>query len=371
MDPRASHSFDVLAGRGDDLARAFYRRLFVLAPELRDAYPANLAEARRLFRHTLVEVGELAHDAEELASFLRQLLRDHPATVFLLDHDVAVRAAFLGALEDVAGASGPVPEELRRAWCDIHDLVWSALRDAALAGGGPTLHDGTVVAHHRVRSDLAVVRVAIDPVPTIRAGQYVTVEIPQRRGWWRHLSPAGVVGADGVAEFHVRAVRGGWVSPALVAGTVPGDRWRLGPPAGHLTVEPDGTRDVLLVAGGTGVAPALAIAEELTRGGSSRRVTVFYGGRALDGLHVLDRLRALALENPALTVVPVVESPWGIEEHVGEVQVGTLAEVVPRFGAWADRDILLSGPPAMLHTMVEAMLAAGTPLGNLHHDAFW
>ncbi|HEY2190739.1 MAG TPA: hypothetical protein VGH76_00355 [Actinomycetospora sp.] len=167
-----------------------------------------------------------------------------------------------------------------------------------------------------MRGDLAVVRVAIDPVPTFRAGQYVTVEIPQRRGWWRHLSPAGVrwwrhlspagvVGADGVAEFHVRAVRGGWVSPAL------------------------------------------------------------------DELHALDRLCALARENPALTVVPVAESPWGSEEHVAEVQVGTLAEVVPRFGAWTDREILLSGPPAMLHITVDAMLAARTPLGNLHHDAFW
>ena len=67
-----------------------------------------------------------------------------------------------------------------------------------------------------------------EPVP-YRAGQYVSVETPQRPRLWRSLSPANAPSPDGLLEFHVRAVPGGWVSRAIVAHSRVGDTWRIGP----------------------------------------------------------------------------------------------------------------------------------------------
>ena len=69
---------------------------------------------------------------------------------------------------------------------------------------------------------------------------------------WRYLSPANAPRTDNTIEFHVRAVDGGWVSPALVHATAKGDVLRLGPAVGNgLTLDESSDGDLLLLAGGT------------------------------------------------------------------------------------------------------------------------
>jgi NAD(P)H-flavin reductase len=70
--------------------------------------------------------------------------------------------------------------------------------------------------------------------------------------------------------------------------------------------------------------------------------------------------------NPWLTVIPVLES----HPRVAGFEHGTLADVVTRFGAWADRDVLVCGSPAMIRATVSRMLVAGTPLDRITYDPF-
>ena len=66
-----------------------------------------------------------------------------------------------------------------------------------------------MIKHEKVTRDVAIVEARPDqPVP-YRAGNYVSVEIPQRPRLWRYLSPANAPREDGHLEFHVRAVEGG------------------------------------------------------------------------------------------------------------------------------------------------------------------
>lgn len=78
----------------------------------------------------------------------------------------------------------------------------------------------TVVEHHRLREDLAVVRLVGDVVP-FRPGQYVDVSVPQNSRLLRRLSPALPPSHDGKLEFHVKTVPGGWVSGSIVKDTQP------------------------------------------------------------------------------------------------------------------------------------------------------
>src|SRR6185437_1525383 len=93
----------------------------------------------------------------------------------------------------------------------------------------------------------------------------LSVETPQRPRLWRYLSPANAPRDDGMIDFHVRAVDGGWVSRALVAHSRVGDTWRIGPPMGRMHVDPASGREILMVAGGTGMAPIKSLVEDLIK----------------------------------------------------------------------------------------------------------
>lgn len=177
---------------------------------------------------------------------------------------------------------------------------------------------------------------------------------------------ANAPGRDCVLEFHVRTVPGGWVSRAIVSHARVGDVWRIGPPMGQMTLDPRSRADLLMVVGGTGLAPARAIVEQLVHEGTDRKVCLFLGGRTWDDLYDVESLRRMAQENPWLTVVPVVEDDG---RRFG-AETGTLGQVVARYGAWADRATMIAGSPPMVRATVSAMLEAGTPFRNIHYDPY-
>jgi NAD(P)H-flavin reductase len=100
--------------------------------------------------------------------------------------------------------------------------------------------------------------------------------------------------------------------------------------------------------------------------GSDRKVALFVGGRTWDSLYDIDTLRRMAQDNPWLTVVPVIEEDG--RRHGAET--GTLGEVVARYGAWADRQVVVAGSPPMVRSTVSAMLDAGTPFMQIHYDPY-
>lgn len=357
-------SLAAISSKYDELGKLFYGLLFYAAPETRDLFPVAMGVQRSRFLRALLHVMQTVDRPDDLGTFLRQLGRDHRKFGVLAKHYDAVGVALIEAMAEVSGPTWTT--QVERAWRGAYDLVAEIMRGAADAERGPAVWMARVMEHHRLSDGVAVVRVQTSaPVPYM-PGQYLTVETPHRPRMWRSLSPANAPSSDGIIEFHVRAVPGGWVSRAIVAHTNIGEVWRVGPPMGQLTLAPGSKRDILMVTGGTGLSPALAILEELVGTHSDRKVGLFYGGRDFADLYAIDRLRALAHQHSWLTVIPVVENetdPYGAE-------IGTVAEVVARYGDWADRETMISGSPDMVRATVSAMLEAGTPLRQIHYDPF-
>ncbi|WP_206492023.1 FAD-binding oxidoreductase [Rhodococcus sp. KRD162] len=237
----------------------------------------------------------------------------------------------------------------------------------------------TVVQYHRLRNDLAVIRLEGDVVP-FKAGQSVSVSVPQHSALTRRYSPALPPSLDGKLEFHVRAVPAGWVSGGIVNETRPGDVWQISDPQGSLHVDDSG-RDVVMIAGGTGLAPLRAILLDLTRWERPPKVTLFVGGKSPRDLYASDMLWLMAAELPWLTVVPVVDQlhePWAsdrwndrIHAEIGSTAAffepehcweGAVADVVATQGPYPDRQILVCGSPGMEAATVRALVEIGTPL---------
>jgi NAD(P)H-flavin reductase len=358
-------SWEEVAPRSDELTQLFYGWLFRIAPETRELFPVTMELQRTRLLRALVHVVQMVDRPDDLSIFLRQLGRDHRKFGVLGEHYDRVGESLLGAIGEIAGPD-IWTHEVEDAWTGAYDIVSQLMREAADAERGPAVWMARVMEHRRVSQDLAIVRVQTSqPVPYL-AGQYVSVETPQRPRMWRSMSPANAPGPDCVLEFHVRTVPGGWVSRAIVSHARVGDVWRIGPPMGQMTLDPRGRSDLLMVAGGTGLAPARAIIEQLAGEGTDRKVCLFVGARSWADLYDVEALRRTAQENPWLTVVPVVEEDgrrYGAE-------TGTLGEVVARYGAWADREVTISGSPAMVRATVSAMLDAGTPFRNIHYDPY-
>ncbi|WP_216894312.1 FAD-binding oxidoreductase [Nocardia alni] len=244
----------------------------------------------------------------------------------------------------------------------------------------PTEWSSTVVGHHRLRHDLAVIRLIGEYVPFL-AGQSVEVEVPQHPGMRRRLSPALAPSLDGKLEFHVRAVPGGWCSGSIVADTAPGDEWRITEPAGWLSVD-EQTSDVVMLAGGTGLAPMRSLLLELSRRPAPPRTHLFIGGRTPRDLYASDMLYLLTDELPWLTVIPVVENsqdpdwvdPWyekcrvDIGFELDEMLEGTLADVVAEMGPLTNHQVLVCGSPGMTRTTVDRLIQTGTPAEVIRYE---
>ncbi len=347
-------SYAQVAPRAEEATRFFYAMLFAIAPATRELFAANMEVQRSRFWRALVHIVQNVDRPDELVPFLDQLGRDHRKFGVLAQHYDAMGTALVTALKQYAGPTWT--PQVEKAWRDAYGLIARTMQEAAGAEPDPAWWTARVIDHQRLTWDLAVVRVTPDePVPYL-AGQYVSVEVPQRPRLWRYLSPANAPRPDGSIEFHVRAVPDGAVSRSIVGHTQVGDTWRIGAPMGVMTVDRESGRDVVMVAGGTGTAPMRALLEDLSRWGENPQVTIFTGGRTRSDLHDLDTLTAIAATNPWLTVVPVIESS---PRMIG-MEHGTLADVVTRFGAWPDCD----------RSTVSRMLVAGTPLDRITYDPF-
>ncbi|WP_084385457.1 globin domain-containing protein [Rhodococcus sp. WMMA185] len=375
---RASFSSIVHTERGPTrLTALFFSSLFAEHPDFRALFPPALDNlGRRLFQALQFVIDNL-DDEERVLGFLAQLGRDHRKFGVEQKHYLAAADALMGAVQGSFTQAIWTPS-LTTAWTELIDLVLHTMSEAAAEDDLPATWGATVVDHERRLDDLAIVRLETDsPIP-YAAGQYLSVQIPQRPRMWRYLSAAIPANPAGQLEFHVRRVSGGWVSPAIVNETRVGDRWLLGSPLGGLEVDRESGLDVLMIGSGTGIAPLRAQVMEMAMRSRNPRVHLFVGGKYPCDLYDIETLWHLSLSNPWLTVVPVSEedeNPWWHTAPTPEPPpglhrrlLGQPGRVVAEFGSWADRQIQISGSPSMIKTTVYALQRAGTPAHLIKHD---
>ncbi|WP_395297673.1 globin domain-containing protein [Kitasatospora hibisci] len=354
-----------------DLIDHLYRFMFLRRPYLRSLFPASMefqqAHLERMFTYLVEHLDRPA----ELADTLGRLGRDHRKLGVRPVHYEAFEEALCAAIRHRAGSQWN--EELEAAWVRmLRFAVEAMVAGAESALTEPPYWHAVVVGHERRRPDVAVLRVRTGEPYPYRAGQYGTVEHPLLPHTWRQYSMGCAPRADNEVEFHVRRTGPGGVSEALVERTAVGDRLRLGPPRGSL-MPADDTRDLLLVAGGTGLAPMKAIVEELAehrpRG---RRVHLFVGARDRADLYDWPALSELGGRKPWLELIPVADDgpaggPAG-SPAAGAVGGRRLAEAIGIRGDWSDHLACVSGPAGMVDEVRSCLVAAGLPSARVHHD---
>jgi NAD(P)H-flavin reductase len=330
------------AGSPDRLSRGLAERLAAApASPLHEAHPGDLGEAITWLVDNLHRPYVVSSGCAQLGPALADLEQEHELDTF----GPAVTEALRATLGDGWRAEyGP-------AWESMWGLVAQWIRQGMeTVQFEPPFWTGVVVSHDRRRADLAVLRLRTHLPYPYRAGQYTVVESTLRAEAWRSFWIANPPAPDHLIEVHVQAA-GDEVAEALVHRTAAGDRVRLRPPGGGLTLPPPSEHALLLVAGGVGVAPMKALLAELRAAGDERVVHLFWGVRHRDDLYDLEAMRALGA-----TVVPVVAEGPAYPYHSGLV-----ADVVAAHGDWHANDVCVTGSSALIEATVSVLTANGVP----------
>jgi NAD(P)H-flavin reductase/hemoglobin-like flavoprotein len=356
-------NFAKAAAAGDEAPLYFYSHLFLSHPETRQLFPVSMAHQRDRLFAALGDVVARVDDLDALVPILQELGRDHRKFGTLAAHYPAVGASLLATLEHFDDEWTP---ELAKSWSEAYDVVATVMIQAAEeAAEQPPWWEADVVGHERRTIDIAVLQVRPRARYDYLPGQSISLESDLRPRLWRYYSPANAPRPDGLLEIHVKARDGGPVSSALVRRVGVGDVLRLGPPLGHLALDPGSDRDLLLVAGGMGLAPLKAIIDQVARHGPPRRVDLFAGFRTEDQIYDRADLRRLEQENPWLTVTLAVS-----DDKASSLEQGEIGEVVVRHGPWLSREAFVAGPAPMVDDTVSRLLQHGVPRQRVSSEAF-
>jgi NAD(P)H-flavin reductase/hemoglobin-like flavoprotein len=356
-------NFAKAAANGDEAPLYFYSHLFLSHPETRALFPLSMARQRDRLFQALGDVVHYVDDLDSLVPILQALGRDHRKFGTVAEHYPAVGASLLATLKHF---DDDWNEALEQDWTAAYQLVAQVMIEAAeSASDKPAWWDADIVSHERRGFDIAVLRIKPRTPYSFQPGQSLSLETNLRAKLWRYYSPANAPRPDGVMELHVKARDGGPVSSALVRQADVGDVLRLGPPLGHLGLDSGSDRDLLLVAGGMGLAPLKALVDQVVRFGPKRRVDLFVGARIEDQLYDRADLDRLARENPWLSVTYAVS-----DDKESALEHGDIGDVVERHGPWQSRDAYIAGPVAMVQDTQARLAASGLPRDRMRAEVF-
>ncbi|PCH62593.1 MAG: CDP-6-deoxy-delta-3,4-glucoseen reductase [Gammaproteobacteria bacterium] len=196
------------------------------------------------------------------------------------------------------------------------------------------------------------------------AGQYI--DIIMSDGRHRTYSIAGAPRDDGMIELHIRNVEGGRFSDFVFHHLEQKTILRIEGPMGAFYLRQDSTRPMLLVAGGTGLAPIKAIVEAAQQAGNTREIILYWGVRSRRDLYFQETVEQWA-EREQFTYIPVLSEPdEGWQGRTGYVHEAVLADI----DSLAQYDVYAAGPPIMVSSARTSFLEAGLPKTQIFHDAF-
>lgn len=248
------------------------------------------------------------------------------------------------------------------------------------AGIRPVSTRGRIVNDRRLTHDVVAFDVELaDPID-FDAGQFVVMQVPDVEGA-RAYSMVNYERGTRCLEFVVKKKPEGRFSDWLFAGSVDGTEAEIYGPLGRAIFQPDEARNVLCIAGGSGIAGMMSI---LSRGCQdnyfkSHRGDLFFGVRTLKDAFFLDELASFASAFPDMLRVTVAlsdeEAGVGEAPHAGTIDFATgfvHAVAAERMaGRYDDVVAYVAGPPPMVDGAIRTLIMdARLPAEFIRYDKF-
>ncbi len=224
----------------------------------------------------------------------------------------------------------------------------------------PGRHTGILAEREMLTADTARFVIDVGQEMPYLPGQFVLLEFADgvRRAY--SMSRPVFDGDRGAIELLVRAKPGGAASGWLFGRLGGGDELVVEGPYGKAYAQSPPGRPVLCLAGGTGLAPVLAIAQELSRGLPGRRIGIYVGSRRAADIVLADRLAALAAAG-AQVICAAEQDPGAEHRQLGPLRTGLALDHLA--ADWPDlsrHDIYVAGPEPMIDATLRRLVRDGT-----------
>ncbi|PRP91048.1 3-ketosteroid-9-alpha-hydroxylase reductase subunit [Enhygromyxa salina] len=210
-------------------------------------------------------------------------------------------------------------------------------------------------------------------LPPIRPGQFFTLLVElDGETLRRAYSVSSDCSIRDRFSVTIKRVPDGRVSTYLNDHAAPGMRLRALGPSGEFAREP--ARKLVLIAGGSGVTPMMALLRTLLTREPQRELALIYANRSQADVIFADALARLAVEHgPRLAVLHALEQPppsWS--GAVGRCTGPTLAGMLDDTPLASDPDseFLLCGPTPMMDGARELLGARGVAAARIHSESF-
>lgn len=244
----------------------------------------------------------------------------------------------------------------------------------------PSQQSGTVLSVRRLTSDVIHFDVALAHSMTFDAGQFVVLKVPGLSGT-RAYSMVNYQRACSRIDLVVKRKPGGGFGNWLFDREIVGHEVEIFGPLGRATFHPEEDRNLLMIAGGSGIAGLMSILARATGEDyfRSHKGFVFFGVRSLiDGFYLDEMSRFVAQGHGNLEVtlalshqtVDAVTRPAHPELQLA---TGWVHEVMASAmkGRYANVAAFVAGPPPMVDGAIRALITeGGLPSSLIRYDKF-
>jgi 2-polyprenylphenol hydroxylase and related flavodoxin oxidoreductases len=233
----------------------------------------------------------------------------------------------------------------------------------------PKRMQGTLTKIAPITRDITEFTFELPDAPDFQPGQYALLSVPGVEGG-RAYSMCNLAGGA-TWSFQIRRVPGGAATEVLFEKLAPGATVDIDGPYGTAHLRPGIERDIILIAGGSGLSPMVSIARGARAANMlpERKVHFYYGCRTGD-----DAISAAYLDSELGFVdnfVTAVSDPAHFEGWSGAT--GFLHDVcLSDFGeTLKNYEIYFAGPPIMAASIQKMAYENGVPADQLHFDEFY
>ncbi|MCH4544077.1 NO-inducible flavohemoprotein [Brucella gallinifaecis] len=375
-----------LNAHGLDIVNEMYSRLFQ-SPEIRDmfnqshqgltdAQPRALTGAILAYASNIDNLGALAPAVERIA-------QKHVGLQILPEHYPHVAEALLGAIKAVLGDAAT--EEVLEAWGEAYWFLANILmaREDRIYGDQKSSTGGWngwrdfriehVARESSVISSFILRPVDGQPVMEHKPGQYLTFsfDIDGQPAVKRNYSISSAANGETYrisVKREPKGVASNWLHDHATVGTV----IKVAAPAGEFFLAERPVRPTVLLSGGVGLTPMIAMLETIANRYPEAPTHYIHGTHDRETHAMGDHVHALAARSTAVTVTNFHQTPLPDEtpgedyDRAGLITDDWLITNTPVGSA----DYYICGPRLFLRAAVSALSLAGVPSDRIHYEFF-
>jgi ferredoxin-NADP reductase len=205
-----------------------------------------------------------------------------------------------------------------------------------------------------------------------RPGQHLDVRLTAEDGYQAQRSYSiGSAPAGDRVEITVERLDDGEVSPYLTGELRPGDKLEIrGPIGGYFTWEPHNGGPLLLIAGGSGVVPLMAMIRQRVLAGSHISTRLLYSSRSFIDIIYRDELDRFAAADSSLELIHTLTRAhpptWtGYHRRIDEAMLTDVA-----WPPTASPLIYVCGPTRLVESVASALVTLGHAPARVKTERF-